>query len=73
EPNRARIAELVARSLMLVTALNPHIGYDKSAQIAKSAHKNGSSLREAALASGHVTAEQFDQWVRPDDMVGRAV
>ena len=71
EPNRERIAELVARSLMLVTALNPHIGYDKSAQIAKSAHKSGSSLREAALASGFLTAEQFDQWVRPQDMVGR--
>ncbi len=73
EPNRASIAELVARSLMLVTALNPHIGYDKSAQIAKSAHKRGSSLREAALASGFLTAEQFDQWVRPENMVGRTV
>ncbi|MDP2015169.1 class II fumarate hydratase [Hydrogenophaga sp.] len=71
EPNRARIAELVDRSLMLVTALNPHIGYDKAAQIAKKAHKEGTSLREAALASGHVTAEQFDQWVRPEQMVGR--
>ena len=71
EPNRERIAELVGRSLMLVTALNPHIGYDKAAQIAKKAHREGSSLREAALASGHVTAEQFDQWVRPEKMVGR--
>lgn len=71
EPNRTRIAELVDRSLMLVTALNPHIGYDKAAQIAKKAHKEGTSLREAALASGHVTAEQFDQWVRPEQMVGR--
>ncbi|QDL37292.1 class II fumarate hydratase [Rhodoferax sediminis] len=71
EPNRERIAELVARSLMLVTALNPHIGYDKSAQIAKKAHKEGLSLREAALASGFLTAEQFDQWVRPENMVGR--
>jgi len=69
EPNRERIAELVARSLMLVTALNPHIGYDKAAQIAKKAHKEGSSLREAALATGYVTAEQFDAWVRPADMV----
>ncbi|MBI5277246.1 MAG: class II fumarate hydratase [Burkholderiales bacterium] len=69
EPNRARIAELVDRSLMLVTALNPHIGYDKAAQIAKKAHKEGTSLREAAIASGHVTAEQFDQWVQPDRMV----
>jgi len=71
EPNEARIAELVARSLMLVTALNPHIGYDKAAQIAKKAHKEGSSLREAALALGHVTAEQFDAWVVPGQMVGR--
>jgi fumarate hydratase, class II len=71
EPNRERIADLVARSLMLVTALNPHIGYDKSAQIAKKAHKEGTSLREAALALGFVTAEQFDAWVRPEDMVGR--
>ena len=71
EPNRDRIKELVDRSLMLVTALNPHIGYDKAAQIAKKAHKEGTSLREAALASGHVTAEQFDQWVRPEQMTGR--
>jgi fumarate hydratase class II len=70
EPNRARIAELLARSLMLVTALNPHIGYDKAAFIAKKAHHDGTSLREAAIASGHVTAEQFDQWVVPGDMVG---
>jgi fumarate hydratase, class II len=61
----------VASSLMLVTALNPHIGYDKSAQIAKKAHKEGTSLREAALALGFVTAEQFDAWVRPENMVGR--
>jgi fumarate hydratase class II len=71
EPNRERIAELVDRSLMLVTALNTHIGYDKAAQIAKKAHKDGSSLREAALALGHVTAEQFDAWVQPGQMVGR--
>ncbi|MBV8250022.1 MAG: class II fumarate hydratase [Comamonas sp.] len=70
EPSRARIAELVGRSLMLVTALNTHIGYDKAAYIAKKAHKEGSSLREAAIASGHVTAEQFDQWVVPEQMVG---
>jgi fumarate hydratase class II len=61
----------VQRSLMLVTALNPHIGYDKSAQIAKKAHKEGTSLREAALALGYVTGEQFDAWVRPENMVGR--
>ena len=71
EPNEARIAELVERSLMLVTALNTHIGYDKAAQIAKKAHQEGTSLREAALALGHVTAEQFDAWVVPGAMVGR--
>ncbi|MES1978859.1 MAG: class II fumarate hydratase [Pseudomonadota bacterium] len=71
EPNRERITELVDRSLMLVTALNIHIGYDKAAYIAKKAHKEGSSLRDAAIASGHVTAEQFDQWVVPANMVGR--
>jgi len=56
---------------MLVTALNPHIGYDKAAQIAKKAHKEGTSLRDAAIATGFVTAEQFDQWVRPEKMVGK--
>ena len=71
EPNRERIRELVDRSLMLVTALNPHIGYDKAAQIAKKAHKEGTTLREAAIASGHVTAEHFDQWVVPEKMTGR--
>ncbi|MED5618928.1 class II fumarate hydratase [Ideonella sp. BN130291] len=68
--NQARIDELLQRSLMLVTALNPHIGYDKAAQIAKKAHKEGSTLREAALALGHVSAEEFDRWVRPENMVG---
>jgi fumarate hydratase class II len=57
---------------MLVTALNPHIGYDKSAAIAKAAHTKGSTLREAAIASGRVSAEQFDAWVRAEDMVGPA-
>ena len=71
EPNRERIAELVDRSLMLVTALNIHIGYDKAAYIAKKAHGEGTSLRDAALASGHVTGEQFDAWVVPANMVGR--
>ncbi len=71
EADRARVGELVQRSLMLVTALNPHIGYDRAAQIAKAAHAKGLSLREAALASGFVTAQQFDAWVRPDAMVGR--
>ncbi|MFC4622650.1 class II fumarate hydratase [Comamonas nitrativorans] len=70
EPNRERIGELVERSLMLVTALNPHIGYDKAATIAKKAHKEGTTLREAAIASGHLTAEQFDQWVVAKNMVG---
>lgn len=70
EPNRARIDELVGRSLMLVTALNPHIGYDKAAQIAKKAHHEGSTLREAALALGYVSAEDFDRWVVPANMTG---
>jgi len=68
-PNRDRIAELMQKSLMLVTALNPHIGYDKSAAIAKKAHKEGTTLKEAALALGYLTAEQFDQWVRPENMI----
>jgi fumarate hydratase, class II len=63
EPNRARIGELVERSLMLVTALAPHIGYDAAAAIAKSAHHDGTTLREAALASGRVSPEAFDAWV----------
>ena len=69
EPDRARIASLMAQSLMLVTALNPHIGYDNAARIAKHAHAQGCTLREAALALGLLTAEQFDAWVRPDQMV----
>ena len=70
-PNLERIDHLVQQSLMLVTALNPHIGYDKAAAIAKKGHKEGLSLREAAIASGYVTAEQFDQWVVAENMVGR--
>lgn len=70
EPRREVIDRLMRESLMLVTALNPHIGYDKAAAIAKKAHREGTTLREAALATGYVTAEQFDQWVRPEDMVG---
>ena len=62
---------MMAQSLMLVTALNPHIGYDKAAAIAKKAYKDGSTLKEAAVALGHVTAVQFDQWVKPEDMVGK--
>jgi fumarate hydratase class II len=71
EPNRERIDTLLNESLMLVTALNPHIGYDKAAQIAKKAHKEGTTLKAAALALGYVSEQQFDEWVRPNDMVGR--
>ncbi|HZA51840.1 MAG TPA: lyase family protein, partial [Myxococcaceae bacterium] len=70
EPNHERIKENLERSLMLVTALNPHIGYDNAAKIAKKAHQENKTLREAALELGLVTAEQFDQWVRPEKMVG---
>ncbi|MFH1812570.1 MAG: class II fumarate hydratase [Pseudomonadota bacterium] len=69
EPDRARIADLLSRSLMLVTALSPHIGYDRAAAVAHHAHANGLSLRDAALALGDVSAEQFDDWVRPERMV----
>jgi fumarate hydratase, class II len=70
EPNLPRIQELLERSLMLVTALAPHIGYDRAAEIAKKAHRDGSTLREAALALGYVNAEEFDLWVRPETMTG---
>jgi len=70
EPNRERIAELVGRSLMLVTALAPHIGYDRAAEIAKKAHRDGATLREAALALGYVSAEDFDRLVRAEEMTG---
>jgi fumarate hydratase class II len=69
EADRARIADLMERSLMLVTALTPHIGYDRAARIAKLAHSQGSTLRQAAVALGFVTADEFDRWVRPADMV----
>jgi fumarate hydratase class II len=72
EPNRERIDTLLNESLMLVTALNPHIGYDKAAKIAKKAHKEGTTLKASALALGYVTEEQFDEWVRPKDMVGHS-
>jgi fumarate hydratase class II len=71
EPNRERLRQNLEGSLMLVTALNPHIGYDKAAEIAKKAHKEGTTLKQAALALGYLTAEQFDEWVRPEKMVGR--
>ena len=67
--NERRIAQLLHESLMLVTALNPHIGYDKAAAAAKKAHKEGTTLKEACLALGVVTADQFDAWVRPEDML----
>jgi fumarate hydratase class II len=69
EPNRERIKEHLENSLMLVTALNPHIGYDNAAKIAKTAHKQGKTLREVAVELGLMTGEQFDAWVRPEKMV----
>jgi fumarate hydratase class II len=69
EPSRERLESNLRGSLMLVTALNPHIGYDNAARIAKHAHKTGKTLKAAALELGLVTAEQFDQWVRPEEMV----
>ncbi len=70
EPNTARIQWLMEQSLMLVTALNPHIGYDNAAKIAKKAHADESTLKEAGIALGLLTSDQFDQWVKPEDMVG---
>lgn len=70
EANLPRIEENLRKSLMLVTALNPHIGYDKAAQIAKKAHKEGTTLKESALALGFLTSEDFDKWVRPEQMIG---
>jgi fumarate hydratase class II len=69
--NETRIREHLESSLMLVTALSPHIGYEKSAAIALTAHREGLSLRQAALNLGHVTEAEFDEWVRPENMVGR--
>ncbi|HLW06482.1 MAG TPA: hypothetical protein VKY45_02880, partial [Marinilabiliaceae bacterium] len=70
EPNHARIKEHLDNSLMLVTALNTHIGYDDAAKIAKKAHSENSTLKEAAIALGLLTAEQFDEWVVPKKMTG---
>ena len=70
EPNYEVIKTKLDQSLMLVTALNTHIGYDNAAKIAKKAYTDGSTLKEAALALELLTAEQFDAWVRPEDMVG---
>ena len=71
EANMGRIDQLMRDSLMLVTALNPHIGYEKAAAIAKNAHKKGTTLKDSALQLGYLTAKQFDEWVRPEDMVGK--
>ncbi len=70
QPNRKRLAEMVGASLMLVTALTPHIGYERAAAIAHKAHNEGTTLKEAALALGHVTAAELDAWIRPEAMVG---
>lgn len=69
-PNLERIDRLLHGSLMLVTALNPHIGYDKASVIAKNAHRNKQTLKEAAVESGYLTAEQFDEWIKPEEMIG---
>ena len=68
--NEGAITKLLNESLMLVTALNPHIGYDKAAQIAKTAHKEGSTLKAVAVKLGYLTEKQFDEWVRPELMLG---
>lgn len=70
EPNEDRIKFLLEQSLMLVTALNTHIGYDKASEIAKKAHKDNSTLKEAAIALNYLTAKQFDEWVKPENMIG---
>ena len=70
EPDRERIARMLERSLMLVTALVPHMGYDRAAEIAKRAHHDGGTLRQAALALGYLSAEEFDAWVRAEEMIG---
>jgi fumarate hydratase class II len=70
EANTDRILQLLHGSLMLVTALNPHIGYDKASEIAKKAHYDKTTLKEAAVATGYLTAEQFDEWIVPEQMIG---
>ena len=70
EPILPNIKKHVESSLMLVTALNPHIGYYKAAEIAQTAHKNGATLKETAVQLGYLTPEQFDEWLRPEEMVG---
>lgn len=68
--NKENIDKIMNESLMLVTALNPHIGYDKAAKIAKIAHKEGITLKESAVKLGYLTEEQFKEWVRPEEMLG---
>ena len=70
EPNQKRITELVNNSLMLVTALNTKIGYYKAAEIANTAHQNGTTLKEEAVRLGYVTSEEYDEWVQPAKMTG---
>lgn len=70
EPNNKNIKKNLDNSLMLVTALNTHIGYEKAAKIAKTAHENGTTLKEEAINLGYLTAEQFDEWVDPSKMIG---
>lgn len=69
KPNKERIEKLLSESLMLVTALNPHIGYDKAATIARAAYKNGTSLKHEALVAG-ISEQDYDKWVRPENMLG---
>jgi fumarate hydratase class II len=71
EPNYERIKTLLDNSLMLVTALNTKIGYYKAAEIANAAHQNGTTLKEEAIRLGYVTDEEYDQWVKPEDMIGQ--
>ncbi len=70
EPNKERIRNNLSNSLMLVTALNPHIGYEKAAEIAKAAHQNGTTLKEEAVKSGYLSEEEFEEWVDPSKMIG---
>jgi fumarate hydratase class II len=70
EPNHATIKDLLDKSLMLVTALNTKIGYEKAAKIAKTAHENGTTLKEESINLGYLTAEEFDEWVKPEEMIG---
>ena len=70
EPNMERIHQLLHGSLILLTALNPYIGYDKASIIAKTAHKKWLTLKQAAIDSGYLTGEQFDEWIKPEEMIG---